>query len=212
MSRRDLCLTMTISIHAPHTRSDERGSQHDHGRDDFNPRPSYEERLVQRKQKDADMDFNPRPSYEERRQASRKIWQAFTFQSTPLIRGATILRPGPKFLYTNFNPRPSYEERLAPVPLSVAAARNFNPRPSYEERPGCVRSFWSKGYFNPRPSYEERRQSSYFGPLHGFDFNPRPSYEERLLGAMLTIILGISIHAPHTRSDLLDSVRCRASL
>ena len=101
-----------ISIHAPLTRSDAILHTAIWSIADFNPRPSYEERLYLPRyaaftaisihapltRSDAAFEnssafsayFNPRPSYEERR--AKRAWSArtlFRFQSTPLLRGAT---------------------------------------------------------------------------------------------------------------------------
>ena len=82
-----------ISIHAPHTRGDCARttpiSQHSY----FNPRPSYEGRLLARD--------NTIPTEQ--------------FQSTPLIRGATGGRQARRPHERHFNPRPSYEGRLSDV-------------------------------------------------------------------------------------------------
>ena len=102
-----------ISIHAPHTRSDEekpmnsnttikfqstlliRGATrcqcggsdvHPH----FNPRSSYEERPPREDQAGRRGHFNPRSSYEERQMHSTPKVAFKLFQSTLLIRGATI--------------------------------------------------------------------------------------------------------------------------
>ena len=56
--------------------------------------------------------------------------------------------------------------------------------------------------FNPRPSYEERRDGDSAGRAGRADFNPRPSYEERRKGTVTISREYISIHAPHTRSDI----------
>ena len=61
---------------------------------DFNPRPSYEERLVPLRFKVREqLHFNPRPSYEERLIPHGGMGYSYKFQPTPLIRGATHLRP-----------------------------------------------------------------------------------------------------------------------
>ena len=102
--------------------------------------------------------FNPRPSYEERHgwfercegrnlisihaphtrsdvQFTEPDETSKTFQSTPLIRGATTSSDG--YLTTHdFNPRPSYEERRPSLKFLALLRENFNPRPSYEERHG----------------------------------------------------------------------------
>ena len=78
-----------ISIHAPHTRSDDLMCIHlNLVKNDFNPRSSYEERQIARVACKGGRNFNPRSSYEER--------QDFY----------TINR---NIVY--FNPRSSYEER-----------------------------------------------------------------------------------------------------
>ena len=105
-----------ISIHAPHTRSDPWSSPPLPllPYNNFNPRSSYEERLQAKSyikagasisihaphtRSDTDWpvcaakwaDFNPRSSYEERQSIKRQriYWQRF--QSTLLIRGATLV-------------------------------------------------------------------------------------------------------------------------
>ena len=56
------------------------------------------------------------------------------FQSTPLIRGETLILDEALGETINFNPLPSYEGR--PVSRSIREIkRHFNPLPSYEGRP-----------------------------------------------------------------------------
>ena len=90
---------------------------------------------------------------------------------------------------------------------------NFNPRPSYEER-HVLKAIEKElaDYFNPRPSYEERHGSLGIRCDNPEDFNPRPSYEERLRRHLPRGLHHISIHAPHTRSDLDSSEGVVASL
>ena len=111
---RRFVMDSNISIHAPHTRGD-RVRRHGALRlHDFNPRPSYEGRLPQDAVPAMSIDFNPRPSYEGRRIPEHEIRAAVyfnprpsyegrlglgnnmttteSFQSTPLIRGATTTR------------------------------------------------------------------------------------------------------------------------
>ena len=122
-----------MSLHAPHTRSDQtwrhggrpyrfqstpliRGATNSTKHNitpysDFNPRPSYEERhdffiaisapaiSIHAPHTRSDfypdgtahrfINFNPRPSYEERLPSGFFIIRLCSFQSTPLIRGAT---------------------------------------------------------------------------------------------------------------------------
>ena len=80
-----------ISIHAPHTRSDCCRRHRHPARPYFNPRPSYEERPAQgTTAATACGHFNPHPSYEERLPGGTRKSSTFLFQSTPLIRGATL--------------------------------------------------------------------------------------------------------------------------
>ena len=79
-----------------------------------------------------------------------------TFQSTPLMRGATSQQPILTRITHNFNPRPSCEERPS-TPIPSSPCTYFNPRPSCEERHKNVLHFKPAGDFNPRPSCEERR-------------------------------------------------------
>ena len=106
------------------------------------------------------------------------------FQSTLLMRGATR------------------------HPVWDIDRDNFNPRSSCEERPRQRRRPTSQArYFNPRSSCEERQ----CGKTHNHispDFNPRSSCEERhnILASHFNPI-GISIHAPHARSDSRSGCR-----
>ena len=79
----------SISIHAPHARSDGHGRNLRCGHRHFNPRSSCEERQYLRL---------TRP-------------RTYRFQSTLLMRGATGLRRLPALFFLNFNPRSSCEER-----------------------------------------------------------------------------------------------------
>ena len=79
---------------------------------------------------------------------------------------------------------------------------NFNPRSSCEERPPSRHANPVPLYFNPRSSCEERRVHARENPTNSPNFNPRSSCEERQrLLALLVYGHGISIHAPHARSD-----------
>ena len=87
------------------------------------------------------------------------IKTAYGFQSTLLMRGATIWLTDGTMTGSDFNPRSSCEERL----------------------------------LSDKPT--QARQ----------DFNPRSSCEERLQVAIaLALAEGISIHAPHARSDVAE--------
>ena len=170
-----------ISIHAPHTRSDARQIRDEQSLSNFNPRSSYEERHddpatggnVLR-------DFNPRSSYEERR--TRKQYRPF---------------------HCNFNPRSSYEER---PPVADRCHTGYDsisihaPHTRSDLMHGSRRRIWI--YFNPRSSYEERHMDTLLQLSDAL-------FQSTLLIRGATTIcspdilpLRISIHAPHTRSDL----------
>ena len=107
-----------------------------------------------------------------------KFAQRLKFQSTLLMRGATIVAPQLARGFYDFNPRSSCEERL----LYVIIARQLLD-------------------FNPRSSCEERL-------LGGILFHKKSIFQSTLLMRGATgkkTYLGryntISIHAPHARSD-----------
>ena len=76
----------------------------------FNPRSSCEERLPESRQSCSRSNFNPRSSCEERRMAGTFLLWPHRFQSTLLMRGATI-PPERLICHAHFNPRSSCEER-----------------------------------------------------------------------------------------------------
>ena len=92
---------------------------------------------------------------------------------------------------------------------SAQKTQHFNPRSSCEERRqrrgGRGREDTD---FNPRSSCEERQPSRRTQRKTLCDFNPRSSCEERLESIDKDgHAFGISIHAPHARSDLRSQVR-----
>ena len=101
-----------------------------------------------------------------------------TFQSTLLMRGATGLNSQNRGKQCHFNPRSSCEERRASQ-RTTTSARYFNPRSSCEERLAIVT----------------------------VEFSPIPFQSTLLMrgatpGAFRPMATeGISIHAPHARSD-----------
>ena len=194
-----------ISIHAPHARSDCQEI-------DTRATPiKFQSTLLMRgATKSASsmrlelLYFNPRSSCEER------------------------LSAGSKFLCIlfNFNPRSSCEERRTNTLASTLATVYFNPRSSCEERlvrtPVAIRAFKFQSTllmrgatdyqiahqsaphdFNPRSSCEERL-SRIITSLSSAYFNPRSSCEERPKTSKSLTTAGISIHAPHARSDDID--------
>ena len=131
--------------------------------------------------------FNPRSSCEERRYIHCYFPSCTLFQSTLLMRGATLGIRRPDWSSHNFNPRSSCEERLQ-----------------------CFYYLFAVGYFNPRSSCEERLPLSYKGHMV-------LEFQSTLLmrGATGSIFIqnrypSISIHAPHARSDLPAlKLRCK---
>ena len=168
-----------ISIHAPHARSD---VLPDHRW----PRRAY---------------FNPRSSCEERPTKSQLSGLKGIFQSTLLMRGATLT-----------------------VPMTIAPTIDFNPRSSCEERRGVIslktadRIFQSTLLMRGATGRQGRRRRQYYISIHApharsDQFHPLPGH--CCTGFQSTLLMRgatgqaagdgfpqrISIHAPHARSD-----------
>ena len=80
----------------------------------FNPRSSCEERPRATASRSApSANFNPRSSCEERLNTVDRGVKANPFQSTLLMRGATLHRATARVKAADFNPRSSCEERRA---------------------------------------------------------------------------------------------------
>ena len=132
--RRDTAGAIHISIHAPHARSDP--LTHDFLRDGVGvisihaPHARSDERAVQSNWDD--IKFQSTLLMRGATMSWRSWSRPREFQSTLLMRGATTGR-GHTAKSSNFNPRSSCEERLPPgIPRSTS--RDFNPRSSCEER------------------------------------------------------------------------------
>ena len=100
-----------ISIHAPHARSDNDSGRASRMPRYFNPRSSCEERHYFSIYITDKPNFNPRSSCEERRCSRLSETAVPVFQSTLLMRGATITPFCAWPSTMNFNPRSSCEER-----------------------------------------------------------------------------------------------------
>ena len=85
-------LSEIISIHAPRERSDIQQYKIFIIAINFNPRSSWEERHVFNKCINPLLYFNPRSSWEERLRACFSVVLKLLFQSTLLVRGATLLQ------------------------------------------------------------------------------------------------------------------------
>ena len=81
---------LSISIHAPHARSDVHAAVLQEIHENFNPRSSCEERQDKILRQKVKADFNPRSSCEERPTAGPSMLLKSQFQSTLLMRGATL--------------------------------------------------------------------------------------------------------------------------
>ena len=125
-----------VSIHAPHARGDRRRHVRPYYRGGFNPRPSCEGRPAFGRTLHVNVD---------------------QFQSTPLMRGATVCHVITSLKRKCFNPRPSCEGRRHQLSQRFVRCC-FNPRPSCEGRHSYL-AVHVKRYsgFNPRPSCEGRR-------------------------------------------------------
>ena len=190
-----------ISIHAPHARSD---VLPDHRW----PRRAY---------------FNPRSSCEERPTKSQLSGLKGIFQSTLLMRGATLTVPMTIAPTIDFNPRSSCEERRT-ASASTRSRADFNPRSSCEERRGVIslktadRIFQSTLLMRGATGRQGRRRRQYYISIHApharsDQFHPLPGH--CCTGFQSTLLMRgatgqaagdgfpqrISIHAPHARSD-----------
>ena len=146
--------------------------------------------------------FNPRSSCEERLAALYARWTAYRFQSTLLMRGATLQntgllhdlliisihapharsdrkRCGKRILKLYFNPRSSCEERLSGRSTIWSTLVISIHAPHARSDSATSGRLSMMRYFNPRSSCEERQQNQFYGKAES----------------------PISIHAPHARSD-----------
>ena len=147
-------------------------------------------------------DFNPLPSCEGRRSRDFDSQDFVVFQSTPLMRGETIILLMLGYFPTNFNPLPSCEGRLTEKGIAYIQ-RNFNPLPSCEGRLNCdkyrkhclefqstplmrgetvcpFKRLTNKVEFQSTPLMRGETNLSPDLPRHLADFNPLPSCEGRL--------------------------------
>ena len=104
-----------VSIHAPHARGDTCPLRAPAARKRFNPRPSCEGRPQGANRGLAPSRFNPRPSCEGRPSTFLAYATSSSFQSTPLMRGATPPCKPERRQRRCFNPRPSCEGRPRPL-------------------------------------------------------------------------------------------------
>ena len=124
------------------------------------------------------------------------------FQSTLLMRGATVGR-GKFFSYKGF--QSTLLMRGATQRTHHAGQRDdFNPRSSCEERPRRIPQWSTSSNFNPRSSCEERRKQAICrAATAGFQSTLLMRGATLVLAERAELLLAISIHAPHARSDLL---------
>ena len=87
------------------------------------------------------------------------------FQSTPLIRGATLRRHRCRRRARYFNPRPSYEERQDDATMTDHALLISIHAPHTRSDSLNSSLMSAPRYFNPRPSYEERPSHANVNPL-----------------------------------------------
>ena len=112
--------------------------------------------------------FNPRPSYEERPPTRYQSLSRQQFQSTPLIRGATVL-PVCRQGMGDFNPRPSYEERRMRR-LQSASRRIFQSTPLIRGATVPNKRLVQGLLFQSTPLI--RGATAILSPLHFSSFHP----------------------------------------
>ena len=152
----DLHTVVVISIHAPHTRGDFRMDSIVISATYFNPRPSYEGRLLDILLGYAAAVFQSTPLIRGATVTMSDVMSEITFQSTPLIRGATAaVRKARSRCRISIHAPHTRGDGVAEV--GDVLVGDFNPRPSYEGRLTATSVLQATPYFNPRPSYEGRR-------------------------------------------------------
>ena len=188
-----------ISIHAPHARSDFTFAVCAPIVPDFNPRSSCEERLYATTICRKSSDFNPRSSCEERLEITAPIVDIITFQSTLLMRGATLDASADSawntFQSTLLMRGATRTARLSQstICISIHAPHARSDISTTETGSSQLISIHA-----PHARSDDIGQKIYQDIEN---FNPRSSCEERHGSLRIEVTLDISIHAPHARSD-----------
>ena len=222
-------LFMAISIHAPHARSDALRAAMSARSAYFNPRSSCEERLDcfgcpvnpflfqstllmrgatkagWRAYRQTGISIHA-PHARSDRSALTRLRLYRSFQSTLLMRGATghfIAQADIVLVFQSTLLMRGATRRMGPVHsdhhISIHA-------PHARSDLAAARAGTPMLYFNPRSSCEERRVTRTRTRQTTTHFNPRSSCEERLaIRFTTTSSHTISIHAPHARSDQLNT-------
>ena len=197
---------LTISIHAPHARSDWEGAIV------MSKWYIFQSTLLMRGATRSRRRYRHCPAFQSTllmRGATLRIVTrgvCMTFQSTLLMRGATrrICRQ-PSQHWQNFNPRSSCEERHVYLQCRQRVD-NFNPRSSCEERPysNSDRDMGNCN-FNPRSSCEERPDTPQEPPkqVHKISIHAPHARSDGFFISLTPFLHAISIHAPHARSDAI---------
>ncbi len=153
--------------------------------------------------------FNPRPSYEERPAACAVVpATGVIFQSTPLIRGATLKKAKKSSIAKSFQSTPLIRG-ATPLELEYLPTGQFQSTPLIRGATGGKPNVGTgETAFQSTPLIRGATVGFSAGATAAGNFNPRPSYEERPRDkAALESARKISIHAPHTRSDVPRRLR-----
>ena len=144
--------------------------------------------------------FNPRPSCEGRLTGTGPRGSTLQFQSTPLMRGATIHPSTREEVPHDFNPRPSCEGRRGKMSAQMQP-REFQSTPLM--RGATLRPVYVVVMLLFQSTPLMRGATSGRALCHSaHHFNPRPSCEGRRLSVVpFPVYISISIHAPHARGD-----------
>ena len=190
---------------------------------DFNPLPSCEGRQRTCENVFDNLYFNPLPSCEGRPYRWRNPTCQTLFQSTPLMRGETVL-PVVAEQQRDISIHSPHARGDVPVPLCHAGGLHFNPLPSCEGRRRILVVADSSSSFQSTPLMRGETLFSLLPYLRIAYFNPLPSCEGRLndgsrienlmLFQSTPLMRGetaggtgwvfgvlISIHSPHARGD-----------
>ena len=152
--------------------------------ENFNPLPSCEGRLHNFYSPSKISNFNPLPSCEGRQSGGVGVDDKLRFQSTPLMRGETLLTQKIPCEVVHFNPLPSCEGRRG-------GGRGASPRETIS-----IHSPHARG--DRIPTWARQPQKRFQStPLMRGETIFRIAARQRH---------GISIHSPHARGDL-DTLR-----
>ena len=122
------------------------------------------------------------------------------FQSTPLMRGETMLAPSCLYAHTISIHSPHARGDFLLLIIFIPSFY-FNPLPSCEGRPYVNTADPNHDQFQSTPLMRGETRAAPNLASARSNFNPLPSCEGRLSKSSLSSARSISIHSPHARGD-----------